>query len=142
MKRGMTKVLVYDRLEYELIATFNCWVFRFFRPPALKVDPVILADGRPMAVGARLTRAHGKKTSAGYSDFHLCDGNELRFAGTYTNLDGEILCFEFWQHGKRMGTPLEFHGFATMTPVSRDWVFSTPAVAGRIVETSRCEFIE
>lgn len=141
MKRGHTKTLHYERIDYVLVSTFNCYVFQFRQPPELDTRPVFLTGGRLMKVGARLTRAHGKKTSAGFSDFHLIDGNEFRFAGTFNNLDGEILCFEYWSAGERKNAPW-YYGFATMAPVSRDWVFSTPAVAGRIVETSLCEFIE
>jgi hypothetical protein len=148
LKAQHVKALVWPRLLYDLVATWDCHAFEYWEAPVIDRRPCRLGSGRMMNPGAMLKRAHGKRTSAGWSDFHLAEG-AFRFLG-FTPASpepgregedpGELVLFDYVRRGRKVGPPLTFYGFHVVDEKEGVWAFCTPAVAGRLVETTLCEF--
>lgn len=128
----MGKTLYYKKLLWEEYAgNFNIWVDKLMAP--IDQVPLELQDGRAIPVGAHVTLLGGKKTSAGYPRVRMLDGCFLLYVGQATSLDGTLALF------KQDSTPSHFIAYYYWAKGKRLF-FHTPAVAGRCVETSNCEW--
>lgn len=131
-KRGKVSVLVYQRFGYKLICYENCFIYEFSEPPKLDETPLTLGDGFVMCVGDGFTKIGGKFTSAGYRTIDLASG-KLIYAGRHNDLDGEAVLFRY----SEVKEQTVFYGGYTGLSAPLTLLFSTPALAGRVIETTR-----
>ncbi|CAK0767655.1 conserved hypothetical protein [Gammaproteobacteria bacterium] len=145
-KKGTRSVLVYNRPTYDLIATFDCHIFAFLNPPEFDEDPLVLMNGEILKVGDCIVSFDSKKTSAGFPGFRMKEGNAVIFAGTYPGEDNEkgrrLVCFDRINEDGLVPAihdeyPRVCFGFTETPEMPGVFFFSTPAVAGRVVETTR-----
>jgi len=144
--RKPRRVPVYTEFAYDKFSVWECWFFGFHTKPRLSTTPVQLQDGRMLQVGEILVKLGGKRTSAGFVDLTFYKGSGFELAGTFKSLDGDIVCFHQWQNGKRKKMTLDnykavYCGYAISEGMPGQWIFSTPAIAGRVVETE-CAIIK
>lgn len=142
-REGVRSVQVWDRTAYKLVATYDCYLFSFFTPPVLSPEPVMLQDGTYMHPGDQIIEAKGKFRSAGFHHIIMNDGYAIRYAGSYSGeakeANSPMLCFEQYKDGQLL--PIDFPpgcktyiGYLEM--FNSSWLFCTPSIASRIVETS------
>lgn len=128
----------WDYLEYELIGTNSCHIFGFPGKPELDTNPLKLRGGT-LHVGDLVKAMKGRKKSAGFFHLDMRDGHALRFEGTYTNLQGTIVCFSQVSNGKEKALTSDrwktaYFGYFLLQEEG-DLFFTTQAVSGRLVET-------
>lgn len=130
----MTAVAAYERDGYRLLATPHCYVFEFERPPIdIDAAKVLLGDGSVLHPGDCITTIGGKNTAAGFTTIKLSAGhliwagfwNERRRPDTYA-------LFRY----SRIADPTVFFGGIVHSTMPLSIFHSTPAVAGRRIETT------
>lgn len=130
----MAKVTAWEYDDYTLLGTRECHVFKFRAPPILDLRPLTLGDGSPMLPGDRVTYFGGRYTSAGYSRLHLKEGF-LEYRGIHRggpDPDGYAVLF----HWSERDDPLLYYGGYLIEDAPLKLVYTTPAVSGRIIETT------
>lgn len=132
-RRGDT-VIVYQRTAYELLASWECYMYRFRLQPILDLQPLRLMDGSDLRPGDCLTRMRGKRSGAGYQDLRLISGH-LIFQGLHVDLDGRACLFRYSEDTTE--PDLFYGGYAHQDDLGGLYlIYSTPAVASRVIETT------
>lgn len=134
----MSQVLVYDRGDFDLVATNYLYLYQFRAPPTLEPTPYLLGDGSELVIGDRFTKIGGSHTSASFRTIDMIAGY-LEYAGELWHRDladrreqDRHVLFR-WSD---LADPLIFYGgHAFGAPLSI--CFSTPAVSARLVETTQ-----
>lgn len=136
----MSKVLVHEEEGFDRIATGNCYIFGFHEPVTYDATAIELADGSSMSPGERFTFIGGDNTSASHRRIDLVDGF-LEYAGRVIISGFKLLCFNYYLGEGQLFVPDEsyacsHYGFIQLDDSSK-WMFSTPGIASRLVETSK-----
>jgi hypothetical protein len=134
MRRGQRSALVFDRPGHRMIATENGWIFEFDAPPLMLDVSYALGDGSMLHLDDRITRLAGARTSAGYRDLNLWEGN-LRYAGAIGDGNGVTLLFSW----SELPDHLVFYGFNVVATAPLLLAFATPARSSRLIETTIVE---
>jgi len=133
----------WPRTGYDLIATQTGYILGFNLHPQLDPRAVGLQCGRTIEPGALLTAVGGKYNSAGYFNIEMNDGFSIKYVGIYEADEGDFVCFDEY-HGKNQ-KPLIVNGylcalFAFQLLEEGLWMFTTPGVSGRLVQTEEVKF--
>ena len=143
-KKGNKTVIVWERVHYDLVATGDCYLFSFRDKPELSTDPILLQDGSLMYPGDAITESRGRHTAAGFHHIIMDRGYAIRYTGSYNSGEqneagSKMLCFEQLKDGDLLPltSPSMGHTFiGYLETFEHSWLFCTPAIASRIVETS------
>lgn len=130
--------LVWERGDYTLAGTADCYILALPKDTALIPTAVTLACGEQLKPGDTLTRLGGKHTSAVYRQLNF--DQPLTYRGMYRCEDVGLLCFT------QMGREAELSGvdfFAgrdcyyawAWLPRNREFLFTTPTKSVRVIET-------
>ena len=95
---------------------------------------LMLQDGNTIRPGQRLKRIGGMHTSARYANIDMLPGHYLRYVGKVGPADRRVVLFETASITDAYVGLLEGVGMSLF--------YYTPSCAGRIVETTLCEFYE
>lgn len=126
------KVLEYKKPSHTEVSTFCCLIL--IGDDILPDDtPLELADGRKAPPGSAFTRLGGKKTSAGFEDLTFTD--PFIYYGHWTGSGERYALF------RQAGRPGPGKWFAFYDS-GEELIFHTPARAGRVIETTRCVYLE
>lgn len=128
------KTLVDERMLWTMLGDQHCcWIE--IKPDLIEPQPLTLADGRTVQPGDRVTRMGGTKTSAGYTTVDMLPGEWLTYLGTATSIEGTVVLLATREAKSHLV------GYWLHTSGGKPWLCHfTPAVAGRMVETTRWEF--
>lgn len=129
----------YKGMVFDKVAFPQYYIFSFKSNPDFELSPVLLSDGSLMRPGDKFKSIGGHKTSAGFTNIDMIGDAFLIYLGAVSSLDGRALCFATNEQPdgiKHEDHPFYFFGWLTLG-CGQDWFHSTPAVSGRILETSR-----
>lgn len=134
------KGIRYPGFLYDRVAMWDSFLFLFRRRPELSASPQELGDKSLMVPGDRFTTIRGGHTSAGFTRVRMLPGCALEYAGSITDLTGTALCFRQVVGGRVEDMPVDGYAAAFIgwmrTGIDGCWVYSTPARAGGVVETT------
>ena len=142
------KVIIQKEFTFDRICLDDCEMFGFSKEPKLDITPILLGDGSTMKPGDRFVKIGGKKTSAGFPTLHMLPGHSMEYAGSYSELGTNALCFHQVKDGKvqkilnREGYAFLYYGWHSMAHADTEWMFATRSNAGRIMETTMIERAE
>lgn len=135
----MAQVLIYDRGDYELIATGSCWMITGFRNKDWNIAPetLTLQDGSKLVPGDDIKSFRSNKTSAGFPDFDPIDSSVTYLGCTEIEVNEPTKVAVFGS------TKLSPEDILIAFSVCRDkfggtyFIFSTQSSAARVVETAQ-----
>ena len=144
-QKGVKTIRMWNREGFTLIGTQDGYMLGFEVHPQLEPDRVTLRSGDKIKPGAKLKKIGGPLTSAGYRNIDMLPGCAIRYLGKYitSNREDEFVCFEQLHDGHERPLCLPnflWACFAFQVLPTGDWMFTTPAVSGRVVQTTIVEF--
>lgn len=143
-EKGQKTIRMWTREGFTLIGTDDGYMLGFNIHPQLEPEKVELRSGKKIKPGMKLTKIGGEKTSAGYRNIDMLPGCAIRYLGKYITDSGEdeFVCFEQVHdgHDRALCVPgFLWVCFAFQVLPTGDWMFTTPAVAARVVQTTIVE---
>jgi hypothetical protein len=133
-------VIFYRRRGYRMIATQRCYILEFARSPRILKEPVQLNGGRQLAVGDKVVRIGSEKHSAGFSSIRMLPDHALEFIGQFKGGGETFVLFKDGQIPRFDGRSVGYFAFIVMA--GGDFFFSTPAVAGRRIDTRNVSLMQ
>lgn len=125
---------------YIRITGRHCEFIGFREAPLIAPEEVKLANGQCIRPGDLILKMGGKRTSAGYFRLEMIEPHSLEFQGVFENEGSKLLLFhkhdgEKIQPMTHDEYPFLFIAYHLLQDGGK-WMFCTPAIAGRLVETT------